>query len=252
MQAQSLAELFQASAAAIAATRLIYLGLSGRQPALLTFLILDSVSLLTLGTLNQKSHAYFYMYVVFDALHWVVSIFVVREIFELVLERYPGIKTTARWAMYGALVVALLSSVLITFVFWGSGPQTRGNMFYVLVADRSIVFTLSFIVISILLVLSRYPLDLNRNTYVSSIFFSIFFLSDALVTLIDSLETQLYSSLIDTLQVGFAALCFAGWAIVLQPAREAATVVKFQSPEDHELLQQLESLNRLLSRVGRQ
>lgn len=250
---QALADFLQAAVAAVAAVRLFNLGLNRRQPALFAYLIYTALYLFALGSIPSNSAIYFWLYMFFDVLNWIVSLFVVREMFALVLDDYPGIRTAGRWTMYGAIALALTGSLAIARIFWGGGPNGRSpHLYYLLVANRSIVFTLSVVIISILLFLSRYPLHLHRNTYVSSIFFGAVFLSEALVTLIDSLGAHLYSPYADTVQVGFAALCLVAWTMMLGPIRDtAAARITFESPQDHELLQQLDSLNRLLSRAGR-
>ena len=137
-------------------------------------------------------------------------------------------------------------------VFWQEGAK-RTNLYYILVVQRSVVFTLAIIIVSILLFLTRYPLRLHRNSYVSTVFFSAVFLSEAVEMLIDSLSPHFHSTGVDVAQIGFAAACFVGWAWMLKPEIVGAPVrVTFENPHERELLQQLESLNRLLTRAGRQ
>ena len=246
------AEYLEAVAAGVAAARLIRLHLARRQPALLAFLLSTAVVFLALASFPQASVVYFWLYVAAVPINWVVSVYVVREMCALVLDDYPGIRTAARWVMYVATGVAILSSLAMSVAFWNGGRHGESGLFYIEIVNRSVVFTLAVIVASILVFLSRYPLGLHRNTYVSTSFFSAVFLSEAAEMLVDSLSPHLHSAWVDETQLLFAAVCFAGWALMLRPETAGApAIVSYENPADQELLQQLESFNALLARVGR-
>jgi hypothetical protein len=252
MSPDSLADLLEATAACLAAARLFCLGLTKRQPALLTFLVEAALASFALSSLSTDSPAYFWVFISYVVVNWIVSVYVVREMFALALDGYPGIRTAGRWAMYGATGLSVAVCVAITKVFWNGGPRGESNLFYVQVVNRSVVFTLAVIVAAILVFLARYPLHLHRNTYVSTSFFSAVFLSEAAVMLVDNLSPHLYSHVVDRIQIVFVAACFLGWALMLRPQTAAASArVKFENSAEKELLQQLESFNSLLARAGR-
>jgi hypothetical protein len=95
-------------------------------------------------------------------------------------------------------------------------------------------------------------LHLDRNTYVASGFFSAMFLALGAVKLIDSISKDLYFVYADYAEVTFAAICFAGWGLMLRPAQKPAPArAAVNKPREAELLQQLESLNQILSRSSR-
>jgi hypothetical protein len=251
MDPESLAEFLQATVACVAAGRLLRLGLAKRQPALLTFVLATALELFALASFPTASAAYFWIYLVSLVLNWLVSIYVVREMFTLALVDYPGIRTVALWAVYAATGASITASLAFTLL-WNGNPHGREGLFYVELINRSVLFTLAAIVVSILVLLSRYPLHLRRNTYVSTSFFSAVFLSEAAEMLVDSLTPHLNLVWVDRFQVVFAAFCFAGWALMLRRETvEAPSRVSFENPAEQELLQQLESFNALLARVGR-
>jgi hypothetical protein len=252
MHPLSLAEYLQAAASALAAGRLLQLGFNRGQPALLAYLTFNSLYLIVLATFGPASNVYLRIYLVGTILYWLVSVVAVREMFALTFDSYPGIRTVGRWVLYAATGVAITGSVLLTVIF---GHESGGSvlLYWVEVSNRSVVLVLAVVIAAILLFLSRYPLHLTRNTYVSTCFFSAVFLSEAVMLVIDGTNTELYMVPVDVAQVIFAGACFVGWAILLRP--EPATLkpqrISFESPAEHELLQQLDSLNRLLSRAGR-
>jgi len=252
MDPESLAQRVQSIAACVTAARLLHLGLARRQPALISFLLLTALFLFALGSFASGSVAYFWLYLAYVVVNWVVSIFVVREMFALALVNYPGIGTAGRWAMYRVTGFSVVVSVAVTAICWNGRARGRSVLFYIEVADRSIVFTLGLAVAAIIFFLSRYPLHLHPNTYVSTAFFSAVFLSGAAETLVDSLSPRLYSAWVDTIQIAFAAFCFAGWALMLrQETALAPAQVNVECPSDRHLLLQLDSLNRLLAQAGR-
>ena len=252
MSLDSLADLLQAAAACVAAGRLFSLGLAKRQSALLVYLVEMAVVAFALGNLPPASAAYFWLYVAYVIINWVVSLYVVREMFALALEGYPGIRTACRWAMYGGTAISVSASLALTTMLWNGGARGRSNLFYVEVVNRSVVFTLAVIVVAILVFLARYPLNLHPNTYVSTSFFSAVFLSEAAVMLVDSLNQYLYSAQVDRVQTIFVAGCFLGWALMLRPQIVTAPArVTVENSAEKELLQQLESFNSLLARAGR-
>jgi hypothetical protein len=172
-------ELLQAAGAAAAVARLIYFNLSPRFPALLGYLIFLAVIDLVFGLQKQTSGPYFWSYLILEPLKCVFSVLAVREILSLAFDDYPGIRTVGRWVMYAGVALALGISLLLTGFFWASAAVGRAHsrLFYFEVSQRSIVFSLAVVIVVILFFLSKYPLHLNKNTLVSSAFFSAVLLS---------------------------------------------------------------------------
>jgi hypothetical protein len=246
------AELFQSAAALVAAIRILTVGLARRQYGLVSFLWLTSVSLLMLSFLPPTSQNYFRVFLVFTVLIWVASFQAVRDMFSLSLSEYPGIRTAARWTLYLSLGTAFLVSAALTFSDWQRGPHGALNLYYVQVADRVIVLTLAVIIAGMLFFLSRYPLHLSRNTYVSCFFFSAVFLSQAAMDLIDTFNAKLYSTFFDTAEILICGALFLGWAFLLrQETAPPVRRVTFDDPRESDLLRQLDAINQLLNRVGR-
>ena len=239
-----------AAASAAAASRLVYLGMAKRQPALLAFLLVSTFGNVVLSFLGLKTASYFLAYMVFQTVQLATEIAVVRELFEITMGTYPGIRTSARWVLHGTLAIVAVGAILLTTLFWGEVGSSH-YLFYMLVLSRSVKFGLAAVIISFLVFLSRYPLNLHRNIYVSSNFFGALFLIEAADDLIDSISPRLFSASVDTATVFLSTLLCLGWAAILRsPASEPVTVI-FDSAADRELLRQLESLNNTLSRVGR-
>jgi hypothetical protein len=249
-------ELSVAATAAAAVTRLTYLNLARRFPALVAYLVFLAVESVAYGLLSPTSAAYFWGYIVLQPLEYVFSILAVRELFALVFDDYPGIRSVGRWVTYAGVGLALSISLLLTGLFWNGGTRGRSihfiHLFYFEVSQRSTVFTLAFLIVTILLFLSKYPLRLSRNTLVSSVFFSVLFLSEAAGLLADTLAPKLYNVYADSAELAFVSICLVGWAALLKPEPAVAPArVKFSTPQEDHLLQQLNSLNQLMARAAR-
>jgi len=247
-------ELMLAAAAAVAVARLVYLNLAGRFPALLSYLVFLAVTNVRFGLLDKASAAYFWSYALLEPLECVFSIVAVRELFALTFKEYPGIRTVGRWVMYAGVGLALGISLFLTGFFWSGGAAGRAhsNLFYLEVSERSIVFSLAFVIVTILLFLSRYPLRLSRETLVSSVIFSVVFISEAVGLLVDSLAPQLYNLHVDWAECVFMSICLVGWAALLKPeSRGAPARIMFSTPHEDHLLQQLNALNQMMTRAAR-
>jgi hypothetical protein len=244
-------DLTQTTAASAAAIRLMRLNLGRRFPALLTYLLFLAGINLALGLMDDGSIVYFWTYLLIEPVKCILSVVAVRELFALAFQRYPGIRSISQWVIFGLIGLSLAVSMALTGFFWSGAATGRAHshLFYFEVFVRTVVFSLAAAIIGNLLFLSKYPLHLSRNTLVCSAFFSAMFISQACALLLDSLAPQLYDRYLDSLGEVFAIVCLAGWAAMLkpEPAQEPPQI-RFSSPQEDHLLQQLDSLNQLMTR----
>jgi hypothetical protein len=242
----------QAAAAAFAAARLLHFRLRRRYPLLFSYLIVSAIVYAVFSVLSVKSRAYYWAYILSQPISWCVAALAVREMFALIFKDYPGLRTAGRWSFYGALAISVAVSIVLAGTLHATSAPKAPQLVYTLELDRSIGFTLTVTIGILMLFLSRYPLHLDRNTYVASGFFSAIFLAAGAVKLIDSISKDLYFDYADRAEVTFAAVCLAGWGLMLRPAEKPAAVrAVVNKPREAELLQQLESLNQILSRSSR-
>jgi hypothetical protein len=241
-----------AAAAAFAAARLLQFGMVRRFPFLFFYLIATSLYDSVLSVLAHTSKTYFWVYLVSDPLICCVAVLSVREMFALIFRSYPGLRTAGSWALYAALALSFLIFLAFFQPPWAHESRNTRLLFYELAFDRLIHFTLALVILMQMYFLSHYPLHLERNAKVASGFFSAMFLAQSAARLLDTLTPHLFDNSVDYSEVAISALCFAGWGIMLRPATvpPAPTGVA-RKPREAELLQQLESLNEMLSRSGR-
>jgi hypothetical protein len=248
--------MLQAAAAAFAVVRLLQLHLGRRFPFLCSYLVVTALTSAFLSVVDEHSSQYFVTFMVYEPLAWLAEALAVFEMFALIFRDYPGLRTVGRWALYWALGASFGVSLFIARLVGRDLPQGGSLnslwLSYDVAFDRSINFTLTVVIVILMWFLSRYPLHLDRNTYVASGFFSAMFLAQAAVKLIDSVSPQLFARYADYPEVGFAALCFVGWGAMIRPATAPVTVrTHVNEPRETELLQQLAYLNGILSRSVR-
>jgi hypothetical protein len=242
----------QAAAAAFAAARLLHFRLRSRYPILFSYLIVSSILSSVFSVLSVKSHAYYWAYIVTQPVSWCAAALAVREMFALIFKDYPGLQTAGRWSFYAALAISVAVSIVLARTFHARNASTSPQLVYMLQLDRWIGITLTVTIIILMLFLSRYPLHLARNTYVASGFFSAIFLATGAIKLLDSLAAHLFIDYADRAEVIFSAVCFVGWGLMLRPAENPAPArAVINQPREAQLLQQLESLNQILSRSSR-
>ncbi|MDP9054275.1 MAG: hypothetical protein M3N93_08235 [Acidobacteriota bacterium] len=254
MDAHVVMELMQATAAAVASARLMSLKPGNQFPAILAFLMFLAGTDLGLGLMDESSALYFWSYFAVEPLKCVFDFLAVRELFALTFRAYLGLKSVSRWVMYGVTALSLIVSLLVTGFFWRGAAAGRehSHLFYLEVSVRTVMLALAAAIVANLLFLSKYPLRLNKNTLVCSMFFSAMFLSQSFCLFADSLAPRLYDRYIDSSEEVFIIACLAAWTVMLKPETAAKpAVIRFMTPDENHLLDQLNALNQMMTRSAR-
>lgn len=240
-----------AGGAVLLGTRLYSSGLHRRYPAFFLFMIFFALQNATVVVLGGASGAYQKVWVLTEPIEWFFYAWVVLELFSLVLEDYRGLRTVGRWALIAATAIALLASVFSLAV--PSHATTQGRlMAYYYVAERAVYFSLVVFLLTILVLLTRYPITLNRNIVVHSVVFSVYFLTGTAIFLM--LSTRGFGVLPIAAYVTRAVNVGAvgAWLALLNSAGEwRAQRLRPAWMPGHEdrLSSQLNSLNAALLRV---
>jgi hypothetical protein len=245
-------EFIQSAASGAAIWRLMNLKLATRFKALFAWLCVLGATDLAAALLSRFQGAYFWLYIVYVTLTCGFGVFAVGELFTLVFIDYPGIRSVGRWSMYAGTALATIASILIAAYFRRTSTEGSVHLFYLEVGQRSVVFSLAVVIVTILFFLSRFPLNLGWNTYVASGFFSLLFLSDAIRLLVDSLQSQLHNDVVDWVEAAFIVICLLAWAGLLRPySPSPLSPAAPPSAHDEHLLAQLAAINQMLGRTAR-
>jgi hypothetical protein len=246
--------ILQAAAAAFAVVRLLQFHLARPFPFLCSYLIVTALFSGSFSVMDEHSRAYVLTFIVADPVILFAAALAVFEMFALIFRDYAGLRTAGKWALNVALAVSIAVSFFVALYL----PPRQGGtalsqwLVYEVVFDHFINFGLAVIVLILMWFLSRYPFDLDRNTYVASGFFSAMFLAQAADRLIDSISPHLFAHYADYPEVGFAAICFLIWGVMMRPASAPVrAAIRVNETREAVLLQQLASLNGILSRSVR-
>ena len=181
-------------------------------------------------------------------------VLVVLELYRLVLERYKGLYTLGRWAMYVALAISVTVSLLTLLPrIAPSTSEPSKRLFEEIAVERGVDLSLVLFILLIFLFLGRYPVTLSRNVIVHTVIYSIFFLSETLVLLLRTLFGWDWRDRMNLVLTGIGAACTIAWSLLLSARGEE---VQLRTPElrpesEERILQQLDALNATLLKVSR-
>jgi hypothetical protein len=206
------------------------------------------------GGNGTNSNLYFYVFYYSEPILLLAYILVVMELYSLVLERYKGLYTLGRWAMYGAVLISGTVSVLSLLPKLGpSLPEPSRRLMYEFAAERGVDLALVIFILLIVWFLTKYPVPLSRNVVVHTVIYSIFFLSDALVLLWRTLLGYHVIEYMNVVSTVVSSACAVAWWLLLSAKGEEVPVHGPQLRPDSEerILQQLDMLNATILKVSR-
>ncbi|HEY7392395.1 MAG TPA: hypothetical protein VH640_28000 [Bryobacteraceae bacterium] len=249
-------QLFISGACIAGAVKLWRSGLSKKYRALTSFLLF--FCLYTLSILiffrGLNSPAYRIYWYATQPLTWLLSVWLVLELYSLILEKHKGLATLGRWAQYVGFSLATLISFLVMMPEIRAGGHGSKAIFaYYYAVERGVDCGMLVFLIVILFWLTQYPVPLSRNVILHSFVYTILFFADSLGLFARVFfGKQLWYSASNTLTVVFA-LCILAWLLFLTPKGEEIRLrlLQFSADDEERVLAQLESLNRTLLRVSR-
>jgi len=218
-----------------------------------TFLIVTHMKGLPGGD-GIRSNLYFYIYFYTVPLMLLAYIWLVIELYSLILERYRGLYTLGRWAMYAAIVISSAISILTLLPKLGpSLPEPSRRLMYEFAAERGVDSALVIFIVLIIGFLSRYPVVLSRNTVVHTVIYSVFFFSDAAVLLWRTLLGYHVTEAANAIAGAISAACTLAWAFLLTAHGEEvrAQLPQIRPEAEERILQQLDAINATLLKVSR-
>jgi hypothetical protein len=228
-------------------------GLYRRYPIFFAFFIFRIPNSIWPLFLEVTSPAYQKVWVLTDPIGLGFYVLMVVELYKLVLEKYKGLYSLGRWALYASLAISVsISAISLLPRIKPSAPQTSKVMTYVLATERGIDTALAIFIILILCFLSFFPVKLSRNVRVHALVYSVFFLSNTFVLLMRSLFGLRMGHEINTVLLGIIAVSVVSWLVLLRTAGEDIRLppASFGSQQESRLLVHLDSLNAALLRAS--
>lgn len=204
--------------------------------------------------IDVHSNTYLHVWVVTEPLVVVFYVLMVFELYRLVLERYKGLYTIGRWAMYlvGAISMGISALTLIPKIRQAA-PQSSKILGSVFAIERGIDLSLAIFLILLLVFLALFPVKLSRNVRVHAVIYTIFFLSNTLALLLRGFFGMRHVDQFNTAFAITSACAVFAWLIFLGPAGEDIPLPAQTLGEDYEsrVLGWLDALNATLLRVSR-
>jgi len=204
---------------------------------------------------GSSTRAYLDLFLYTEPVVMLFYILVVLELYRLVLERYKGLYTMGRWAMYLAIAISVAISVLTLLPkITPSTPEPSKNLFREIAVERGVDLSLVLFILLIVLFLGRFPVPLSRNVIVHTGIYSVFFLSNTLALLLRTLFTVSVGSALNVTFAGVTAAAFLAWWLLLSARGEAvhASMPHLGPGSEEHVLHQLDALNATLLKVSHQ
>jgi hypothetical protein len=247
-------QIFSLGCSALLALMLFKTGLWRRYPVFFWFSVMripDSLWPLLITDIN--SNLYLHVWTITQPIFWLFHIFLVAELYWLVLRDHRGIYSLGRWAMYVSVAIAICISILSLLPhFTPRTPQQSKVLGVMFAIDRGIDFALAIFLLLILLFLSRFPVKLSRNVLVHAAVYTVYFFSNSLAVFLRTLFGVRANVSTSLLFMAGSCLCLVAWLVLLSPRGEEVQVTfPTMGPErEKAALRQLESLNATLLKVS--
>jgi len=228
-------------------------GLYRRYPIFFAFFIFRIPNSIWPLFLDLSSDLYQKLWVLTTSMALGFYVLMVVELFRLVLDKYKGLYSLGRWALYVSLAISVSISVISLLPrIKPSAPQRSRIMSYVMGTERGIDTALAIFIILILCFVSLFPLKLSRNVRMHALVFSIFFLSNTFVLLMRSLFGKHLTDEVNAILLCVTTASVVAWLILLRATGEDSRPVPVRYGEEHEsrLLAHLDSLNAALLRAS--
>src|SRR5450759_3288127 len=235
------------------ALKLYRTGLYRRYPVFFAFFLFRIPNSIWPLFLEVSSPLYQKVWVLTELIEFGFYVLMVLELYKLVLEKYKGLYSLGRWALYLSLAISVsISAISLLPRIKPSLPQPSRIMFYVLATERGIQTGLAIFIILILCFLGLFPVKLSRNVRVHALVFSIFFLSNTFVVLMRSLFGHHLEDEVNTVLLAVTAASVVAWLTLLRTAGEDSRPAPVLYGQEHEsrLLAHLDSLNAALLRAS--
>ena len=235
------------------ALKLYRSGLYHRFPIFFAFFLFRIPNSIWPLFLETSSPLYQKVWVLTEPFEFGFYVLMVVELYKLVLEKYKGLYSLGRWALYVSLAISVsISAITLLPRIKPTMPQRSKIMFYVVATERGIQTGLAIFIILILCFLSLFPVRLSRNVRVHALVFSIFFLSSTFVLLMSSLFGMRLLNEVNITLMGVTAASLVAWLTLLRAEEEdsARAPVPIEPEHESRLLAHLDSLNAALLRTS--
>ena len=191
---------------------------------------------------------------------WVLSLWMVYSLLKTILAKFPGIWRLSKRVLNITFPAAVFIAVLSARPEYGvlgvasTGTPLSNAVVFVLLLERVISTVALLALLSILIFILWFPIEMPRNLAVFSVGYVIYFASKTLFILLRSFWSQEMSEAFSNATSIVLIACFVYWLLFLNSKGEAAPVrlgPLWGSNDQNRLVGQLEAMNTALLRAAR-
>jgi hypothetical protein len=220
------------------------------------YLAVSVAQAIVLSQIETGTDTYAFVYLPFAAVMAVLALLVILEVYSLVLRQYIGIGSVGRWAIGGALAIAVTVSAVSVRADLSNSGDLYPILFYTSVILRAVYSALLLFMVGITLFVVWFPIPLPYNTILHTMLFAVRFCGSTLVFLARNFlgaspETV---NALSTGDMFVHSLCLIGWILFLRREGEQRTAVfghRWRPEETAKLVGQLDAINNTLLRTAR-
>ncbi len=243
-----------ACAAVVCLIRQLSLRLFSVYPVLSYFFLLQIAVTAVSSVTGLKSDGYESIYVGLLIAEWIVYGLMLREVYAGIFSDYPGIAVLGRWSVYGALFGTVIVAIASTPAGRTVAGLERSLLPFVEIVANCFTLGFSLLISIILVVISRYPIHLQKNVFLNAILFGVVLFGEAGGVIADLLTKRHNMGLINFMVTLNTAVCFCIWPFLLS-CEGQTRVLRLRrriDPRDEErLLGQLSVISSILIGAAR-
>jgi len=234
----------------VLAFRLVRLSLASTFRWFFVLCIFEPVRMGIAAAFPRDTDAYGYYYFITQPLVWILYVLITLEVFQGAFAEFPGIYSLSRKALTGSVVVAAVIAVATVGIDFSKpdGPYQFLEVFLLL--ERTVVLSLVVFVLALTLLLSWFPVQLNRNALTHVIIFSLFFAAKAAMLFSRNLFGVSFTRAGNIGLLCAVVICLCLWLVFLVENKESRLVrsgVPHDPAKEARLMQQLNALNETLA-----
>lgn len=178
-----------------------------------------------LMAIPMRSDAYFYLFVVAQALSLILSIFVVQEVYRGALAAHPGLSVFGHRSMLTILVVATFCALAGVGVDLELLPGQYWRIKRFLAVDRTVEFVILVFLLAIGVFLLWFPVKIRKNLAIYISGFAVYHASRIVALLVQNLLPQSFAQTTSVGSLAAVLLCLLVWLIGLDNEQEAPATV---------------------------
>ena len=219
------------------------------------YLVFETLRILFSFFVSHRSNLYARFYFVSEPLIWLLSMLAVLEVYGMVLKSRPGIANWGRTGIFGAMVLSLVVSALMSSA-GAQHPEIRYRLLHsFFLLSRFVTASLLLFLLAITAFLVWFPIALKRNTVLHCCLFAVFFLSKTVVFVVITIFGVTSIMPVDSALFIAVALCTGTWLIWLNQKGEEVPVTighSWNRDDETRVLAQLDAINTALLNSARE